>query len=65
MSLFWRTGNNYGREAAAFLKRSLYYGQLGTIAENEYGREAAVFLLDNWELRPRSGRFLELGNWHQ
>ena len=59
MSLFWRTGTNYGREAAAFLKRSLYE-QLGTIAENNYGqrppfywtagkfygREAAAFL--NW-----------------
>ena len=38
-SLFWRTGNNYGREAAAFLKRS----QLGTAAENNYGQRPPFY----------------------
>jgi hypothetical protein len=57
MGLFWTTGNNYGREAAAFLniKRSLYLTGTTTtamkrpywaFAENNYGREAPAFLLD-------------------
>ena len=71
MSLFWTTGNNYGREAAAFLniKRSLYLTGTTTtamkrpywaFAENNYGREAPAFLLDKRkQLRLRSGRLLE------
>ena len=71
MRLFWTTGNNYGREATAFLniKRSLYLTGTTTtaikrpycaFAENNYGREAPAFLLDKRkQLRPRSGRLLE------
>ena len=55
MGLFWTTGINYGRKAAAFLN-------FATIGNNNYGREAAAFfkgtnynnynngtLLDIWE----------------
>jgi len=57
MGLFWTTGDNYGREVAAFLniKRSLYLTGTTTtamkrpywaFAEKNYGREAPAFLLD-------------------
>ena len=72
MGLFWTTGNNYGREAAAFLniKMSLYLTGTTTtamkrpywaFAENNYGREAPAFLLvdKRKQLLPRSGRLLE------
>ena len=61
------TTNNYGREAAAFLKAT---------NNKNYGREAAAFLKNKimglfWtignhksQLEPRSGRFLEFcNNW--
>jgi hypothetical protein len=65
--LNWATirNNNYGREAAAFLKAKY------TIGNNNYGREAAAFLKAKYwvsfgqlgqQLGPRSGRLLELGN---
>ena len=68
MSLVWTTGKNnesllenWKQLRPRFFKRSLY-GQLGTITEkNNYGqRPAAAFLLNSWELRPRSGRHLEM-----
>ena len=52
MSLFLRTGNNYGREAAAFFKRSLYAQLLGTTTAakrprtiGSFGCEAVAFLI--------------------
>jgi hypothetical protein len=74
--LNWATirNNNYGREAAAFLKAKYTIGNnnyWATIGNNNYGREAAFFLMANYwvsfgqlgqQLRPRSGRLLELGN---
>ena len=47
LSLYWTTGNNYGRAAAAFFltttaaQRSPFYWAIGN-----FGREAAVFM--NW-----------------
>ena len=52
MSLFLRTGNNYGRKAAAFFKRSLYAQLLGTTTAakrprtiGSFGCEAVAFLI--------------------
>ena len=76
--MVWTIGN-YGREAAAFFNWetginkwvNLFdnWEQLrprsGRLLFNNYGRAAVAFLLGNWKLRSRSGRFHELGNWHQ
>jgi hypothetical protein len=49
---YWATGNNYRREADAFLKWATCVNKLW------------VSSLDNWkQLRLRSGRLFELGDY--
>ena len=68
---FWTTGNNYGREAAAFLIWTTGINKWVTFlaSGNIYGgREAAAILKlckDNLDYGREAVVFFEFGNWHQ
>ena len=64
---FWQaTGKNYGRDEAAAMKRLQWSGRIWHLLRRTTTVVAKrpLFWLNKWkQLRPRSGRLLELGNW--